>query len=152
MLLVFWGTVKREIWLYCEPWALHFLVFISLKIYFSCRHLLFLFIYFFFLSHKNYYFSSSPRPTAKIGTSITVAASNSMIFAIRLASDLIHGKRLLIGCFFSLTTRRQGCLSLLFLPGCANCFRKPITVIRKCKILPCSVNFSEFCISVTWFA
>lgn len=123
MLLVFWGAVKREMWLYCEPWALHFLIFMSLKIYLSYRHFLFVF---FLLSHKKKYFSSSHRPTPKRGTGITVAASNSMIFAIRLASDLIHRKRLLTGCFLlSLQGFRAACHYYFFLDvqiflDCAN--------------------------------
>lgn len=130
-------------WLYSKPWALPFLVFMCLKIYLSWR--LFLF------PPKKCYFSSSLRPTAKRGTSIIVPVSNSVIFAIRLASDLIHGKKVAHRLFSSLTTRLQGCLSLLFLLGCANYFRKLITVIRKCKVLLCSLNFSGFCFSISWF-
>lgn len=67
-----------------------------------------------------------------------------MILAIRSASDLIHRKRLLKGCFLLLLQGfRVSCHYHVF-PGWANCFRKQISVIRKYKILLCTVDFSGF--------
>lgn len=113
MLLLFWGTMKREVWLYYKPWAFHFILFMFLEIHLSYGH--FLHFVALFLVTK-YYFFRSHRPTAKRGTSITVAASNSMIFAIRSASDLIHRKRLLRGCFLLLLQGfRAACHCYFFL-------------------------------------
>lgn len=99
-LLVFRGAVKREVWLYCKPWALHFVLFLFLETHLSYRR--FLHFVALFLVTKFIFFFRSHRPAAKRGTSIIVAASNPMIFAIRSASDLIHRKRLLRGCFLLL--------------------------------------------------
>lgn len=137
--------MEREVWLYCKPWALHFVLFMFLENHLSYRH----FLHFVtLLLVTKYYFLRFHRPAAKRGTGITVAAGNSMIFAIRSASDPIHRKRLLMG-FPSHAAWPQGCLSLLFLPGCANCFRRAVTVVRECRILLCSVNFSASHFSIS---
>lgn len=148
-----WYEFFEDLWKGCHGsianLTLHVVLLVGLGIHFGYGHFSPFLLLFFF---QPCILCRSHEPAVGRGTGIIVAASNFTIFWHQISKWPYTQKKDSQRLFSSLVARLQGCLLLLFLAGCADSFKKPITVIRKCGILLFSVNFSEFCLSISWFA